>query len=103
MRDPCVRHQPFTAGGAAMSEVNPVQASLVFVKRFDDIGIDDVAFVGGKNASLGEMCRALRPKGVNVPPGFAITAAAYWHFLIETRVDEEIARAMDGLDTGDLD
>jgi pyruvate, water dikinase len=86
-----------------MSTLQPVQPALRFVRPFEDVGIDDIASVGGKNASLGEMYRALRPKGVNIPPGFAITASAYWHFLEETGVDERIERAVYGLDTGDLD
>jgi len=43
---------------------------------FDEIGIDDVPLVGGKNASLGEMYQKLTDKGVNIPGGFAITAYA---------------------------
>jgi pyruvate,water dikinase len=41
---------------------------------YKDIGRGDVARVGGKNASLGEMVRNLGEKGVKVPPGFATTA-----------------------------
>ena len=48
---------------------------------FDDIGIDDVPLVGGKNASLGEMYQHLTAKGVAVPHGFAITAYAYRYLL----------------------
>lgn len=48
---------------------------------FEDVGIGDVRKVGGKNASLGEMTRALRTGGVRVPEGFATTAAAYRAFL----------------------
>jgi hypothetical protein len=48
---------------------------------FDDIGREEVARVGGKNASLGEMVRALAPEGIKVPPGFATTADAYWDYL----------------------
>jgi len=47
-----------------------------FIKWFEEVGTGDVALVGGKNASLGEMIRNLREKGVNVPSGFAITAVA---------------------------
>ena len=53
----------------------------VYVKWFSDIGIKDVAEVGGKNASLGEMYRELAPLGIPVPNGFAVTAAAYRHLL----------------------
>ncbi len=41
---------------------------MKFVKWFEEIGAQDVALVGGKNASLGEMIRNLGEKGVNVPP-----------------------------------
>ncbi len=46
------------------------------IRWFKDIGMDDVASVGGKNASLGEMYQNLTPKGVRIPNGFAITAEA---------------------------
>ena len=48
---------------------------------FEDLGRGDVARVGGKNSSLGEMVRTLGKKGVKVPAGFATTADAYWRFL----------------------
>ena len=48
---------------------------------FQDVGQYDVARVGGKNASLGEMIRHLAGAGVSVPPGFATTADAYWEFV----------------------
>ncbi len=51
------------------------------IRWFAEIGIDDVAQVGGKNASLGELYRQLVPKGVKVPDGFAVTAAGYRLFL----------------------
>ncbi len=48
---------------------------------FEDVGMGDVAIVGGKNASLGEMVRTLESRGVRVPPGFATTADAYRSFV----------------------
>lgn len=48
-----------------------------YIRWFSELGADDVATVGGKNASLGEMYRALTQLGVRVPNGFAITADAY--------------------------
>jgi pyruvate,water dikinase len=48
---------------------------------FEDVGSRDVSEVGGKNASLGEMIRELKEKGISVPDGFATTAAAYRAFL----------------------
>jgi pyruvate,water dikinase len=52
-----------------------------YIRWFEDIGTGDVASVGGKNASLGEMVRSLRRHGIKVPPGFAITADGYRRFL----------------------
>ncbi len=51
------------------------------IKWFNEIGIEDVAEVGGKNASLGEMYRNLTEEGVRVPNGFAVTAGAYKYVL----------------------
>ena len=69
---------------------------------FTDIGMDDVGQVGGKNASLGEMIRAVEPKGVRVPHGFAVTASAYFHYLKETGLDDFIEKTLKGLDTKNL-
>jgi len=52
-----------------------------FVLWFEEVGIEDVPMVGGKNASLGEMIQQLTKKGVNVPTGFATTAHAYRYFV----------------------
>ena len=46
----------------------------IFIKWFEDLKIEDVPLVGGKNASLGEMIRNIGDKGVIVPSGFAITS-----------------------------
>ena len=43
---------------------------------FDELQLKDIPEVGGKNASLGEMRQNLQKKGVNIPDGYAITAAA---------------------------
>ena len=48
-----------------------------YVRWFGDLRSEDVAPVGGKNASLGELYSALSPEGVQVPNGFALTAEAY--------------------------
>src|SRR3990172_10939219 len=47
------------------------------VRWFENLDVSAVAEVGGKNASLGEMISKLRGAGLNVPDGFATTAAAY--------------------------
>jgi pyruvate,water dikinase len=69
---------------------------------FDEIGIEDVPLVGGKNASLGEMFRELIPQGVQVPNGFAITAAAYHDFVENSGVAKQLESILAGLDTGDI-
>jgi len=51
------------------------------VRKFEDLKRGDVALVGGKNSSLGEMITALEAKGVAVPSGFATTSEAYWHYV----------------------
>ncbi|MFP4063196.1 MAG: phosphoenolpyruvate synthase, partial [Halochromatium sp.] len=56
----------------------------------NDLGSDDVAQVGGKNASLGEMIRHLGAEGVRVPGGFATTAQAYRQFLAENALEPRI-------------
>ncbi len=73
-----------------------------FILWFEDIGMDNVAQVGGKNASLGELIRAVEPKGVRIPHGFAVTAAAYYHYLKETGLDNFIEETLKGLDTKNL-
>ena len=73
-----------------------------FILWFEDIGMGDVAQVGGKNASLGELIRALEPKGVRIPHGFAVTADAYYYYLKETGLDAFIDTTLKGLDTKNL-
>ena len=51
------------------------------IKSFQEISMDDLSQVGGKNASLGEMIKNLSPLGINIPDGFAITADAFYNFL----------------------
>ena len=51
------------------------------VLPFNQVGIEAIAAVGGKNASLGEMIQELAEQGVRVPGGFATTAGAYRHLL----------------------
>lgn len=75
---------------------------MKFVKWFEEIGTNDVALVGGKNASLGEMIRNLGEKGVNVPSGFAITAEAYRYMVDKAGIGQKISDALADLDTHDM-
>jgi len=73
-----------------------------FILWFDEVLIGDVALVGGKNASLGEMHQKLTSKGVAVPNGFAITSYAYKHLIKTAGIANDVLDAMSGLDTNDM-
>ncbi len=73
-----------------------------YIRWLDQLGMDDLDQVGGKNASLGEMISNLAASGVNVPGGFATTADAFREFLAETGLDEKIAGRLEGLETDDV-
>ncbi len=60
------------------------------IRRFDTLSSKEIALVGGKNASLGEMISFLKSKGVRVPDGFAITSLAYLLFLKENQLEKKI-------------
>src|SRR3970282_2582006 len=72
------------------------------VVDFAALRMRDVAEVGGKNASLGEMISQLGGAGVRVPGGFATTARAYREFLAQGGLDRRIAGRLQGLDVADV-
>ncbi len=72
------------------------------ILKYEEVGIKDVGLVGGKNASLGEMIRTLKLKGVPVPSGFVVTASAYFYFLKSTGLDKFIRETLRGLNTKNL-
>jgi len=69
---------------------------------FEEVGIADIALVGGKNASLGEMIRQLQPKGVNVPNGFATTAYAFRYFIEKAGLEVKLRDLFADLDVEDM-
>jgi pyruvate,water dikinase len=69
----------------------------------DQLRLTDLAQVGGKNASLGEMIGHLARAGVSVPGGYATTADAYREFIAQSGVGDRIAARLDGLDIDDVD
>jgi len=73
-----------------------------YTKRFAELGMDDVASVGGKNASLGEMVANLDGLGIRVPDGFATTADAFREHLAASGLDARIAARLEGLDSEDV-
>lgn len=68
-----------------------------YIVSLDEIGIEDIDRVGGKNASLGEMIQNLSHAGVAVPGGFATTVAAFQDFLSHDGTDQKIRKALSKL------
>lgn len=65
--------------------------------------MSDVPRVGGKNASLGELFVALKPRGVSVLDGFAINTDAYWRLLAEHGLRQELEKTFSKLDPENLE
>ena len=73
-----------------------------YVLWYQELGMQDVPRVGGKNASLGEMISNLSNAGVQVPGGFATTADAFNEFLEQSGLNEKIHTILDTLDVDDV-
>ncbi len=73
-----------------------------YIRWFNELNIEDIPLVGGKNASLGEMYRELIPQGINIPNGFAITAEGYRYMLDQANAWSELHLALDDLDPDDV-
>lgn len=72
------------------------------VLSLTEVGLRDIAQVGGKNASLGEMLQQLAPKGIRVPLGFATTAHAYRQFIAAGGLEEKLREIFKDLDIEDV-
>lgn len=70
-----------------------------FTVDFEKIDLSDLATVGGKNASLGELFQNLTKKGIYIPDGFAITAVGYWEFLDQNNLRQKLSDILSQLDT----
>ncbi len=73
-----------------------------YVRRLDEVSIHDIALVGGKNASLGEMIANLTARGVRVPSGFAITADAYRRFIEDNGLRSQLTTLLAGISNTDV-
>ncbi len=73
------------------------------IRWFNQLSINDIPLVGGKNASLGEMYRELAAEGVIVPNGFAITAQAYRYMLDQAGAWPRLHELLDSVDADDVD
>lgn len=74
-----------------------------YIKTFTQLSANDVAQVGGKNASLGEMIHTLSPLGIAVPDGFAVTVDAYSDFLNANALTPVLQKLLDQLNRQSLD
>src|SRR5690554_5422157 len=74
-------------------------ARLKYIRWFNEINKDDIPMVGGKGANLGELTQ----KGLEVPPGFCVTAEAYRYFIEESNLSEIIKEKIKNLDVEDSD
>ncbi|SNZ04096.1 phosphoenolpyruvate synthase [Persephonella hydrogeniphila] len=68
----------------------------------NEVSMEDVELVGGKNASLGEMIKGLSPMGIKIPMGYVVTADAYRYFIEYNNLQEKIREALKGLDPNDV-
>ena len=101
MRDaPSTSQRTMTGKSPGYPKGKPLAAENVI--GFEHLSMGDVERVGGKNASLGEMIRHLREAGVQVPGGFATTAAAYREFLSHEGLDQRLHGWLAALDVDDV-
>ncbi len=77
-----------------------MSADVQSIAWFENLVRGDVARVGGKNASLGEMVQTLATKGIRVPPGFATTADAYWNYVEANRLRDRMTAMLVEWETG---
>jgi pyruvate,water dikinase len=74
-----------------------------YIRWFSELGLADIPSVAERNASLGELFRELTPKGISVPPGFAVTADAYRAFSVPRNSIRKLRRQLAGLDVRDIE
>ncbi len=79
-----------------------MNTSTNYIRWFNELTIDDVPLVGGKNASLGEMYQELSSQGIQIPNGFAVTAEAYRYLLDQANAWDNLHTALDGLNPNDV-
>jgi pyruvate, water dikinase len=73
-----------------------------FTIGLEEVTMENLNLVGGKNASLGEMIKNLAPLGINIPYGFAITVNAYKEFLAFNNLDQQIRKIIAEIDMDNL-
>lgn len=81
---------------------NSGNTSEKLVVSFSDVNLKDLAMVGGKNASLGELIQSLSESDVKVPEGFALTSYAYWDFIYFNNLKSALTEILSKLDRKDF-
>ena len=96
---------PSSASGSAPTSTPPLAPPLALplVLPLSQLRVGDVATVGGKNSSLGELISQLSTAGVRVPGGFATTAEAFRNFLTHNHLTEKVNAALINLNVDDID
>jgi pyruvate, water dikinase len=87
---------------SAPQQQSKASKETAFVLFFEEVGLADLALVGGKNSSLGEMIQELGSKGVKVPTGFATTAYAYRYFIEKAGLESKLRQLFADLDLDDV-
>jgi len=73
------------------------------VMWLNEVGMEDIELVGGKNASLGEMIKGLSSQGIKVPMGFVVTSESYYYFIRHNNFEEKIREILSGLDPNNIE
>src|SRR6266511_1550170 len=89
-------------GADRIEEAFIMATTPIYTLDFDEIGLEDVPRVGGKNASLGQLFNALKPLAVGALDGFAITADAYRRLLIERNLEFQLRSLLSDFDPEDV-
>lgn len=82
--------------------ISSLNTKQQFIQKLNEIGIEDIPIVGGKNASLGEMIQHLTKQNIKVPNGYAVTVAAFEAFIDKNHLREKINAVLEGLDSSDI-
>ncbi len=91
-----------------MVQIDSTEKSKITAKEealilwFEDVGIEDIGKVGGKNASLGEMINNLTPAGIKIPGGFATTSSAYRYFITGSGLEQKLRQLFSTLNVLDI-
>lgn len=75
---------------------------MKYIFNLNEVSLNDINLVGGKNASLGEMIQNIESMGIKVPNGFAVTTNAYRDFIDFNGLQEQVVNLVAGLDDGNL-